>query len=140
MRHTDANIFLRYLARAVTPIDQKRAHDCRALFERVRDGIETITTCEAILAEVVFVLGSPGQYGLSSADISARLKPIIQLRGLILPRKRLYLRALDIFASTPGLDFEDAISVAYAERRQPPEIYSYDSDFDEVAAVTRVEP
>lgn len=140
MTFADTNIFLRYLVRPVTDIDRTRAEACRALFERVSTGAEQITTSEAVLAEIVFVLASPRQYGLSPADIVARLRPIVALPGLKLARKRLYLRALDIYASQPHLDFEDAISTAIVERMQPAELYSYDSDFDRVPGVTRVEP
>lgn len=140
MMFTDTNIFLRYLVRPVTEIDRTRAEACRVLFERVSSGTEAITTSEAVLAEIVFVLASPRQYGLTPADIVARLKPIIALPGLKLPRKRLYLRALDIYAAQPRLDFEDAITAAFVERTQPAELYSYDTDFDRVPGLTRVEP
>jgi predicted nucleic acid-binding protein len=140
MTFADTNIFLRYLVRPVTDIDRARAESCRELFERVSAGAEEITTSEAVLAEIVFVLASPRQYGLSPADIVARLKPIIALPGLKLARKRLYLRALDMYAAQPRLDFEDAITAAVVERMQPAELYSYDTDFDRVPGVTRVEP
>ena len=140
MRFADTNIFLRYLVRPVTAIDQTRAEACRELFERVSAGTEEITTSESVLAEIVYVLSSPRQYGLAPADIVVRLKPLIALPGLKLHQKRLYLRALDIYASQTALDFEDAISAAIVERMTPAELYSYDADFDRVAGVKRVEP
>ncbi|HYI14220.1 MAG TPA: type II toxin-antitoxin system VapC family toxin [Thermomicrobiales bacterium] len=140
MRFADTNIFLRYLVQPVTVADQSRSEACRALIERVEEGGEEITTSEAVLAEIVYVLGSPRQYGLVPADIVARLKPIIALPGLKIAQKRLYLRALDIYASQPPLDFEDAITAAIVERMEPSELYSYDTDFDRVPDVTRIEP
>jgi predicted nucleic acid-binding protein len=59
---------------------------------------------------------------------------------MTLPHKRMYLRALDLFATTSGLDFEDALVVAQMERQRLPELYSYDRDFDPLASVTRIEP
>ncbi len=140
MTFADTNIFLRYLIKPVTAIDEARAGACRALFERVSTGAEEITTSEAVLAEIVYVLGSQRQYGLAPADIVARLKPIVALPGLKIAQKRLYLRTLDIYASHSSLDFEDAISAAIIERMQPAKLYSYDSDFDRIPGVTRVEP
>jgi predicted nucleic acid-binding protein len=140
MRFVDTNIFLRYLVQPVTDIDRARAEACQALFERVGNGTEEITTSEVVLAEIAYVLSSPRQYGVTPAGIAARLKPIITLPGLKLPQKRLYLRALDIYASHTGLDFEDAVSAAIVEGMQPAELYSYDTDFDRVPSVTRVEP
>lgn len=140
MRYLDANIFLRFLVRPVTPADQVRAEACRALFERLRDATETATTSEAVLAEVAYVLVSPRQYALSAADVSVRLKPLVALPGLKLAHKRRFLRALDLFATHPKLDFEDALSSAIVERLPARELYSYDCDFDAVVGITRVEP
>lgn len=86
------------------------------------------------------MLCSPRQYGLSHAEAAARMRPILLLRGLKLPQKRLYLRALDLYASYPFLDFGDAVSIAHMERQRIVEVYSYDTDFDRVAEMRRVEP
>lgn len=136
MRFLDANVFLRYLV----PGDQAKTQACFALFQRVKAGEEIVTTSEAIVAEVVYVLRSRAHYGLPPVEISARLRPILTLRGLKLPQKRLYIRALDIYASSPFLDFEDALTVAHMERRGINEILSYDTDFDRVPGITRLEP
>ena len=52
----------------------------------------------------------------------------------------LYLRALDLYASSPFLDFEDALSAAYIEKQGLTEILSYDADFDRVSGIVRQEP
>lgn len=99
MRFADTNIFLRYLVQPVTEIDQTRAEACRELFERVSIGVEEITTSEAVLAEIVYVLASRRQYGLVPSDVVARLKSVVALPGLKIAQKRLYLHALDIYTS-----------------------------------------
>ena len=63
-----------------------------------------------------------------------------KLRGLRLPQKRVYLRALDVYANCAALDLEDALAVAHMEQQGASEIYSYDTDFDGVAGIRRVEP
>ncbi len=66
--------------------------------------------------------------------------PILALRGLHLPHKRACMRALDLYGSTPVLDFEDALAVAHMERLGISEIVSYDRDFDRIEGVYRTEP
>lgn len=137
MRFLDANVILRYLTRD----DEAKAQACYALFQRVKQGEEEVLSCEAIVTEVVYVLSSPRlPYHLSHEEIRARLLPILALRGLRLPQKRVYLRALDLYASAPSLDFEDALAVAHMERQGIKELLSYDRDFDRVQGITRVEP
>jgi predicted nucleic acid-binding protein len=140
MTFIDTNIFLRYLARPATPLDEQKYQACARLFQRVQAGEEEITTTEAVIAEVVYVLTSPRQYGLSADDSAARLRPILTLRRFTLPHKRAYLRALDLFATTRGLDFEDALVVAHLERQRLTDLYSYDTDFDQFSTVVRLEP
>ena len=137
MRFLDANVILRYLTRD----DEAKAKNCYELFRRVQRGEEELTTCEAIVAEVVYVLSSPRlPYRLNHGEIRARLLPILTLRGLRLPQRRLCLRALDVYATSPSLDFEDALAVAHMERHEITEIVSYDRDFDRVAGLRRTEP
>ena len=137
MRFLDTNVILRYLTRD----DEAKAEACYELFQQVRRGEEELVTCEAIVTEVVYVLSSPrAPYRLSHEEIRARLVPILTLRGLRLPQKRVYLSALDLYASSPFLDFEDALAVAHMERLGVTEIASYDRDFDRLPALQRVEP
>ena len=135
MKFLDANIILRYLTRD----DPKKAENCYELFQKVKRGEIELTTCEAVIAEVIYVLSSHSLYNLPRDEICSLLLPIINLYGLKLPQKRLYVRALDIYASK-NIDFEDASSVAHMEKRQIKEIYSYDSDFDKLEELRRLEP
>lgn len=137
MRFLDTNVIISYLTRD----DEAKAEACYQLFQRVQLGEEELFTCEAVVSEVAYVLSSSrAPYRLSHADIKARLLPILTLRGVRLPQKRVYLRALDLYASAPFLDFEDALAVAHMEHRGLTEIVSYDRDFDRVTGLRRVEP
>lgn len=140
MRFLDTNIFLRYLVQPQSAIDQRKQQACYQLFQRVSARQEQVTTCEAVITEILDNLYSPRQYNLSHADAAARLRPLLSLGGLKLANKRVYLRALDIFAVSPFLDFEDAVIVAHVERQGIAEVLSYDTDFDRVPGVTRGEP
>lgn len=137
MRFLDTNVILRYLTRD----DESKADACYRLFQRVKQGEEELFTCEAIVAEVTYVLSSPrAPYQLSHGEVRDRLLPILILRGLKLPQKRTCLRALDLYASSPFLDFEDALAVAHMEQRGVAEIVSYDKDFDRLTGIRRTEP
>lgn len=131
----DANIFLRYL----TQDDPDKTRACLALLQRIQAG-EEATTSEVILAEVAFVLSSPRQYDLSHAEVSARLRPVLLLRGLKVPNKRRVLRTLDLYATHPQLDFEDCLTVAQVEQQKIATLISYDRGFDAVPGVAREEP
>jgi len=135
----EANVFLRALVRPATPRDQGWARDAAELFRAVGANEEEMTTSDAVLAEVAFILASPRQYGVAPADIAARLKPILTLRGCKAPQKAVWLRALDIYASSTNLGFVDALSVSYAERPGVV-LASFDSDFDAVPGLTRWRP
>lgn len=136
MRFLDANVFIRVL----TGDDPAKGEASRALFERLRDGNDEATTCEAVIAEVVYVLSSRVTYGLTHAEIRDRFKPLIELRGLRITHKTSYLRALDLYASASHLDFEDAVILAHMEREGWTELVSYDRGFDRIGGTVRTEP
>lgn len=137
MRFLDTNVILRYLTRD----DELKAQSCYQLFVRASRGEEILITCEAIIAEVVYVLSSRrAGYHLNRREIAARLFPILSLRGLRLPQKQLYFNALNIYASSPALDFEDALAIAHMQYQGITEIISYDSDFNNVIDIQRLEP
>lgn len=131
----DTNIILRYLTQD-NPEHARRAYN---LLQQVETGDLIVTTSEAVIVEVVYVLSSKTLYNFPRPDIQAHLSTVIALRGLKLPHKRTYLRALDIYATT-NLDFVDALNVAHMERGQITTILTFDKDFDKVQGITRREP
>jgi predicted nucleic acid-binding protein len=136
MKFADANIFIRYL----TGDDPAKAAACFDLFQRISAGQEQIMTCEAIVTEIVYVLSSRALYRLSSAEISSRLTPLLNLPGVRLNNKRTCVRALELYGMHARLDFADALCVAYMERSGIEELLSYDQDFDRVPDVRRIQP
>ena len=134
----DANYVLRYVVRPDTPENLVRHELATALLEATERG-EEVTTSEAVLAEVAYVLASKRQYGLPPADVAARLRPILRLPGFRHPRKRQWLRALDAWATYPALGFEDALTVADVEH-SPIRLATFDTDFDGIAGIARYEP
>lgn len=135
MQFIDANVFLRHLTRD----DPDKAAACLALFQKAQRREVLLTTSEAVIAEVVYVLSSKAVYNLPRDQIRARLYPLLSLPGLKLPQRKTYLRALDLYASYP-LDFEDALIVAHMERQGMAELISYDQGFDRIVGIRRLEP
>jgi predicted nucleic acid-binding protein len=136
VKFLDANVFIRVL----TKDDPIKAAASLALFERLRAGDDEAVACEAVIAEVVYVLTSLVTYRLSHEEVRNQFKPLLELRGLRIDHKTSYLRALDLYASAPHLDIEDAIIVAHMEREGWTELVSYDRDFDRVSGPVRIEP
>ncbi len=104
----DTNVVIRYLTRD-DPEQSKRA---KAILDQVQAGKLQVTTSETVLGELVFVLSSKRLYQLPREEIRLYLSAIIGMKGLRLANKRMYLRALELYATIPRLDFADALSVA----------------------------
>jgi predicted nucleic acid-binding protein len=136
MTYLDTNIFLRYVTK--TRGEKPKTQACFELFQQVKKGEIVVTTCKAVICEILFIIRSPRQYNFSHEDAVARVRPLITLSNLKLANKRVYLRAMDIFASF--LDFEDAVVVAHMERQGITELASYDTDFDRITSIKRKEP
>lgn len=136
MQFIDTNILIRHL----TLDDAKKARACYELLQKAQRNEISLTTAEAVITEVVYVLSSSRQiYHLPPEKIRELLYPILSLPGLKIPNRKTYLRALDLYATYP-LDFEDAVVVAHMERQKIKEVYSYDRGFDQVPGIKRIEP
>lgn len=135
MQFIDANVIIRYLTRD----DPVKAQACFELFKKVERNEVVITTTEAVISEVVYVLASKKHYQLAQDKIRLLLYPILSLKGFKLTNRKMYLRALDLYA-TYKVDFEDALIVAHMERQNISELYSYDRGFDKIKSVNRQEP
>jgi predicted nucleic acid-binding protein len=135
MRFIDTNIFIRHL----TKDDPQKAQACYNLFKKAEANQIKLTTTEAVITEVVYVLSSKKLYDLSRKRIRQLLYPLLSLKGLSLPHKRMYLRALDLYA-TLTMDFEDTVIVAQMERQKLQELYSYDERFGRIPHLKRLEP
>ncbi len=132
-RFLDTNILLRYLVRD----NEEQALRAFALLVRVERGQELIETSSLVLFEVIFSLHR--RYRMPRRKIRDLVMPILDLDGLRLDGKHLFVRALDLFVER-NADFADGYNVAVMEERGIGEIYSWDDDFDRLPGVRRVEP
>ena len=131
----DTNVIIRYLTKD-NPDQSSRA---LAFLKRVETGEVGVTTCEGVLVEAVQVLSSKRLYALPRQEVAAALADVLGLRGFLLPEKQVYLRALDLYASS-SVDFVDALSVSHMERAGLQTIVSFDRDFDHFQGLSREEP
>jgi predicted nucleic acid-binding protein len=132
-RFLDTNILLRYLTRD----DEKKAEKALRLLLRVESGLEQVVTSPMVIVETVFTLDK--SYRVPRLLIKERLEAIISMRGLRLDAKQVYYDALDLFVAGRA-SFADAFNAAFMKSRRLTEIYTWDSDFDSMEGVTRVEP
>jgi predicted nucleic acid-binding protein len=113
----DANIFVRHLVRPLTPQDHMYEQRAAALFDLVDSGTTEVTTSEATLAEVAYILTSPRHYGTSRTTAADGLKALLRPPACRIPNKDVSLLALDIWVDYPKLSFPDALAAAYSLAR-----------------------
>lgn len=129
----DTNVFLRHLL-ADNPEQSPRA---TAYFRRIEQGEIRVRTTDTVVFETAFTLQS--YYRQPKANIRDSLLPLLELRGIVLPRKRRFRRAFDLYAGL-NLPFADAYHVTLMESLKLSEVVSFDRDFDRVPGIQRVEP
>ncbi len=135
----DANYFLRALTRSSQPDVERMNRIASELFRRAERGEVEATTSDAVIAEVAFILTAKAHYNLSADEAAGRLSAMLRLPGIKLRDKRVVLRALDIWADKPKLEFVDALTASYAQ--QPGiELATFDTDFDDLPEIARWNP
>jgi predicted nucleic acid-binding protein len=132
-RFLDTNILLRYLTRD----DERKANAAFALLQRIERGEERVVTTQAVIFETVFTLQR--FYKVARPEIRELLLPIVMLRGVQLPNKSLYQEAFDLYVAQK-ISLPDAWNAVFMRSHGLTEIYSWDTDFDEMIWLTRIEP
>ena len=133
MRFIDTNIFLRFL----TNDDPEKAQGCEKLFKKaIKDGAQLFTS-ELVIAEIIWVLES--YYGLSKEDVKEKVEKILNTKNLFCPNKDILYESLGLYLFK-NIDFIDAYNALIMRQNSISEIYSYDSDFDRIENIKRIEP
>jgi predicted nucleic acid-binding protein len=117
-------------------------HDIASdLFRAAARGDLQVTTTEVVLHEVLFVLTSKKHYSLPIAEAVELLLPLITLEDFKFEQgeKMIYLRAFDILAESPGLEFADAVIAARAQRQGIP-LATFDEPLGRLPFVIRWHP
>lgn len=132
LQFLDANIIIRHVTKDSPKLSQQ-AYD---ILQQVELGTLLVTTCESIITECVYVLSSKHIYRFTRPQIKMALDIILSFKGLKLPHKRVYRRALQLYVAS-AIDFPDALAIAHMERQKISAIYSFDEDFDNIAGIKR---
>ncbi len=129
----DTNILLRYFTRD----DEQKAQRALDLLIRVERGEEKIITSSLVIFETVFTLQR--FYKVPRQRIKELILSIISLRGLHLPGKNVYYQAFDLYVAH-NISFADAYNAAYMLSEEISNIYTWDTDFDRIDGIVRLEP
>jgi predicted nucleic-acid-binding protein len=129
----DANVILRHL------LQDHVEHSPRAtsVIRRIEQGNVRVRTISYVVFEVVFTLER--SYKLPKSDIAAAVIPIVNLPGILLPNKRLFNLAFDVYVRH-NVPFADSYYAAFMHLRGMTDIISFDRDFDRIPGITRTEP
>jgi predicted nucleic acid-binding protein len=138
-RFVDANVLVLFFTGATSPIplNRQKAALAKALLQRVEQGLETVVTSLTVLYETVFVLQR--SFRIPKVDIRDALLDLLSLSGVMLPNKRLFVHALDLYVSS-GLSIVDSYVAVEMQSRGLKELYSWDTGFDQVPGIMRIEP
>ncbi|MCI0469240.1 MAG: PIN domain-containing protein [Nitrospirae bacterium] len=129
----DTNIFLRYL----TADDPAKYERCRELFKRAVNGKVSLLTSEMVIAELIWTLQS--FYKVPKAEVIEKISVVASTPNLIIPNSDIIAEALVIY-SRKNIDYIDAYNVVFMRHHNTNNIYSYDTDFDSIAGIERIEP
>jgi uncharacterized protein len=135
-RFLDTNIFLRHFLND----DPIRSPACQTVFAAIEQGTIDAWTSELVLSEIVFVLANPKTYNVARSDIAQQLLRLIHLPKLRVSHKRIYTRVFALYTTYPKISYVDCYNAALVEYRKQAELYSYDTDFDTIGSLTRLEP
>src|SRR5215210_1071956 len=129
----DTNIFLRHLL-GDDPAQSPRA---TAYFQVIEQGRSRARVSEIVIFEVVFTLERG--YRRSKAEIQSAVLSLLELPGILLPRKRRFREVFRLYVEK-NISFADAYHVVMMEKLSLTEVVSFDRDFDRIPTLQRVEP
>ena len=129
----DTNVVLRHLLQD----HAEQSPRSTAYIRRIEDAEVHVVLTDLALFEVVFTLQR--QRRVLRTDIRDKLIQLIELPALAITRKGLWRSVLELYARG-GLSFPDAYHVELMRLQDDTEIISYDTDFDRVPGITRIEP
>lgn len=107
------------------------------LFERPGRVRGPLYTTALVVAEVVWVL--VGRYGYPKTRVADAVRRLLNTPHIVLEDREVVLLAVQWFEQHP-IDFIDAYHGALMRARGIGAIYSYDTDFELIPGIQRIEP
>ena len=127
------------IIRLLTGDDPRKQAEAAELFEAVESGKIVLQAPDMVIADAVYVLSSRRLYNVPRSEVRNLLAALIRIPNFRVQNQHAVLAALDLYAST-SLDFGDALIAAAMAQQGEATLYSYDTDFDRLDAVTRRSP
>lgn len=129
----DTNVLLRHLVGD----HPERSPRATAYLARIERGELRVRISDTVVFEAVFTLER--RYHHAKARIRETLLPLLELPGIILPGKRHLRKVFDLYVDR-NLSFADAYHVVLMERLKIEEVVSFDSHFDRIKSLRRIQP
>ncbi|MDQ3695180.1 MAG: PIN domain-containing protein [Chloroflexota bacterium] len=130
----DTNILLRHM------LQDHVDHSARAtaLVTAIEDGKRVVRLADTVVFETVFTLEK--SFRASRPAIADMLRPILDLPGIVLPGKRIYVSVFDLWPREASLSFADCYHLCLTRQLGLPAILSFDRQLNRLPGVTRIEP
>jgi len=129
----ETSLLIRYLTRD----EPEKADRCERLFKETERGHIPLFLTPLVVAETIWVLLR--QYHFPKAEIVEGLRRVLNTPHLACDDPELLLQALELYQNK-SISFVDAYHATLLPARGVTEFYSYDTDFDQIAGITRREP
>jgi predicted nucleic-acid-binding protein len=120
----DTNVFLRFLLEDI-PSQKKEAEN---LFRKAQKGSIEIIVPQIIIFEIEFI--SRKYYRFSVAEISSKIKSLLNAEYFQISERLLFLKSLEIYQSK-NISFVDSFLVSFAEL-EGFEIFSFDKKLQKI--------
>jgi len=117
--------------------DAVKYEQCRELFKRAVDGKIVLLTSEMVVAELLWTLQS--FYKVPKPEVIEKMAILTSTPNLVIPNSDLIAEALIVY-SRNNIDYIDAYNAVFMRHHNTSDIYSYDTDFDTISGVKRIEP
>jgi len=129
----DANIFIRYFVSD----DSYKSKKVEELFQKIVNGETESFTNQMVIAEIVWVLDK--FYDMDRQSICDNIEFILNTPNLKVKEKNILFKAIDIYRNS-NIDFIDAYNYSYILINNADSIFSYDTHFDKLESIKRIEP
>jgi predicted nucleic acid-binding protein len=130
----DTNVILRLLLRD----HPEHSPQAKTFFDRLGRGEISVQITVPVLFETVFILEK--HYQFPRPDILERLLNLLALPGLHMRGKTMFSDVFLLWAGGKKLSFIDAYHAVLARKAARGVVVSFDTDFDGLPGITRVEP
>lgn len=131
--YVDTNV----IVRLITNDPPDMADAAAELFQRVDNGELELIVDPIVIAECAWVLSS--FYGFGPKEIAPLLASLVAADGIVCFEKEDTLRALGLYEKK-NVDFIDAYLAVRMMRHRVYDVYSFDTHFDRLASVNRLDP